>query len=548
MTTYVKLVKGATKIKMAPPKSKYVDPILLGTTQPGDFQEIMDALQHRINDSAWTVVYKALIVLHLLIRDGEKQVALNYLSGSYHTDQFFHINNNLMSQSTHSGDVKLLQKYSNYLKVRTQEFSKTKKDFVKDDYKSLRIVIDNSNHDSIHSALDQVDSLELQVEALIKVRFSSYELSNELFLYSFKLLVYDLLPLYNALNEGIITLLESFFELSHSEADTTLQLYKRFVTLTDIVVKYLKTAKNVGLRIPIIKHITTKLVESLEDHLTEDNRTHNTFNQDSTATTTALPAGTAKNGSLSSPSTFAQQRLDEIRKQKALLEQQLANQHVLLPSQTGSQLHNPFIPAENQVPVIPQQITNNPFIIQSIPQTVHQPVQVIPTLSSQPNLYAASSMPVLPQQGPAPILTSVSGTMAATPASTVIPTILSTTAQQKVTPSMTSTQNVLTLVPEQPAPLPTGSNNPFALNNMEKEIQSRQEVNPFSKANYTESNSEINNVVPNNISNNPFSLVNNTQGQQPQANGPFNQIVNPQYQTQIQQQPQIYNSISLIDL
>ncbi|KAK5782034.1 hypothetical protein RI543_000520 [Arxiozyma heterogenica] len=546
MTTYVKLVKGATKIKMAPPKSKYIDPILLGTTQSGDFQEIMDALQPRINDSAWTVVYKALIILHLLIRDGEKQVALDYLSESYHADQFFHINNNLMSQSTHSGDVKLLQKYSNYLKVRTQEFSKTKKDFVKEDYKTLRIVIDNNNHESIQSALDQVDSLELQVEALIKVRFTSYELSNELFLYSFKLLVYDLLPLYNALNEGIITLLESFFELSHSEADTTLQLYKRFVTLTDIVVKYLKTAKNVGLRIPIIKHITTKLVKSLQDHLAEDNRTHNTFNQDSTtATTTTVPTGIASSGALSSASTFAQQRLEEIRKQKALLEQQLANQHILLPSQTGSQSHNPFMTAENQMSFIPQQITNNPFVMQSTPQTIQQPIQVLPTPSVQPNLYTASSMPVLPQQDPISIVPSISTTMTQVP--TIIPTMTST-SQQIVTSNMTNTQNVPTFVPEQIPPLPTGSNNPFALNNIEKEIQSRQEINPFSKTNYTESNNEVNNKVPNNVSNNPFSLVNNPQGQQIQANGQVNQLTTSQYLTQTQQQPQIYNSISLIDL
>lgn len=547
MTTYVKLVKGATKIKMAPPKSKYIDPILLGTTQPGDFQEIMDALQPRINDSAWTVVYKALIILHLLIRDGEKQVALDYLSESYHADQFFHINNNLISQSTHSGDVKLLQKYSNYLKVRTQEFSKTKKDFVKEDYKTLRIIIDNSNHESIQFALDQVDSLELQVEALIKVRFTSYELSNELFLYSFKLLVYDLLPLYNALNEGIITLLESFFELSHSEADTTLQLYKRFVTLTDIVVKYLKTAKNVGLRIPIIKHITTKLVKSLEDHLAEDNKTHNTFNQDSTtATTTTVPTGIASSVALSSASTFAQQRLEEIRKQKALLEQQLANQHILLPSQTGSQSHNPFMTAENQMSFIPQQITNNPFVIQSTPQTIQQPIQVLPTPSAQPNLYTASSMPVLPQQDPISIVPSISTTMTQVP--TIIPTMTSTSQQQVVTSNMTNTQNIPTFVPEQVPPLPTGSNNPFALNNIEKEIQSRQEINPFSKTNYTESNNEVNNKVPNNVSNNPFSLVNNPQGQQMQANGQVNQFTNSQYLTQTQQQPQICNSISLIDL
>ena len=531
MTTYVKLVKGATKIKMAPPKSKYIDPILLGTTQQSDFQEIMDALQNRINDSAWTVVYKALIVLHLLIRDGERLVALNYLSGSYHTDQFFHINNNLSPrQSTHSNDVKLLHKYSNYLKVRTQEFSKIKKDFVKDDYKTLKIVIDSNDHKSIQFALDQVESLELQVDALVNVRFSSYELSNELFLYSFKLLVYDLLPLYNALNEGIITLLESFFEMSHSEADTTLQLYKKFVTLTDIVVKYLKTAKNAGLRIPVIKHLTTKLVKSLEDHLAEDNRTHNTFNQDEITSSKTNSNG----GTLSSASTFVQQRLEEIRKQKALLEQQLANQHVLLPSQTGSQSHNPFITTENQVSSIPQQTTNNPFM-QLAPQTIQQPAQMLPTSSLQPNLYGASSMPVLTQPGTTPVLTSVP--------TTVAPTM----TQQMITPNITTAQTVPNLGSEQLAPLPTGSNNPFSLNNIERSVQSRQEVNPFSKMNYPGTDNGINNTDPRNVSNNPFSLSNNIQGQQIQTNGHFNQFTNQQYQAQTQQQG-LYNGISLIDI
>lgn len=80
MTTYHRLVKGATKIKMAPPKTKYTDPILLGTTNERDFGEIVNALEERINDSAWTVVFKSLAVAHLMIRDGDKDIALKYFS------------------------------------------------------------------------------------------------------------------------------------------------------------------------------------------------------------------------------------------------------------------------------------------------------------------------------------------------------------------------------------------------------------------------------------------------------------------------------------
>ena len=49
MTTYFKLVKGATKIKSAPPKQKYLDPILLGTSNEEDFYEIVKGLDSRIN-------------------------------------------------------------------------------------------------------------------------------------------------------------------------------------------------------------------------------------------------------------------------------------------------------------------------------------------------------------------------------------------------------------------------------------------------------------------------------------------------------------------
>lgn len=39
-------------------------------------------LQTRIRDTTWTVTFKALIVAHLMIREGEPNVTLAYLSSS----------------------------------------------------------------------------------------------------------------------------------------------------------------------------------------------------------------------------------------------------------------------------------------------------------------------------------------------------------------------------------------------------------------------------------------------------------------------------------
>jgi phosphatidylinositol-binding clathrin assembly protein len=47
--------------------------------------EVFRALQHRLRDSTWTIVFKALIVVHLMLREGEPDVTLKYLASSPRT-------------------------------------------------------------------------------------------------------------------------------------------------------------------------------------------------------------------------------------------------------------------------------------------------------------------------------------------------------------------------------------------------------------------------------------------------------------------------------
>ena len=97
-----KAVKGATKIKVLPttilrgnktnqwgqfklaaPKSKYVEAIL-GATNGGEagVAEIFRTLQLRLRDSTWTIVFKSLIIVHLMIREGQADVTLRYIAES----------------------------------------------------------------------------------------------------------------------------------------------------------------------------------------------------------------------------------------------------------------------------------------------------------------------------------------------------------------------------------------------------------------------------------------------------------------------------------
>lgn len=592
MTTFVKTVKGATKIKMAPPKRKYLDPILMGTSNPQKFQEIVDALRTRVNDTAFTVVYKALCVIHLMIREGDDYVSIDYFSK--HLD-FFTLGP-VSDSGKNSGEVKLLEKYAVYLRTRCKEYRKFHIDYVKDGSSAVTAIISESRNDSsvMVTALDHVESLELQIAVLLKNKYAQGDLSNEMYLFAFKLLIFDLLALYNALNEEIISLLESFFELSHKNAQRTLELYKKFVALTEIVVKYLKVGKSVGLKIPIIKHITTKLVRSLEEHLKEDEVTHVTFNND------ADDNVTPSNGQDTNTDTtnLVQQRLGEIRRQKKELEEQLRNpqmivavtgtqqaQNSAVPAVSTPSSYNPFaspVPtsqtfgaaatfmAAPMVPNFGQQSTpvsaTNPFF-SSAPQSVTQtPVQG--ELQSQPQLSQPptfidpntqifgvtasqtgtnvglnvgqvsdmSSLPqsftpqqIMPQQQNQQFVQQQQQHPSLVPSATMPNLALANFQQQQqqsqrsITPSSLPYANTASNVGSNTQPLPsiqdwlppvpTGSKNPFSMENVKKQSEP-QENNPFSIKNYGEisngdraaSGSGTTGVLSN-PNNNPFSLA-----------------------------------------
>lgn len=67
--------------QLAPPKSKYIDHILVAThTGEAGVAEIFRTLHLRLRDSTWTVVFKALIVTHLMVREGQVNATLQYMA------------------------------------------------------------------------------------------------------------------------------------------------------------------------------------------------------------------------------------------------------------------------------------------------------------------------------------------------------------------------------------------------------------------------------------------------------------------------------------
>ncbi|KAF4553153.1 ANTH domain-containing protein [Elsinoe fawcettii] len=264
-STFEKSVKGATKIKLAPPKAKYVEHILLGTSSgEAGVAEVFRTLQNRLRDSTWTIVFKALIVVHLMIKDGTKDVTLSYLAANPRNRLALNSFTDVQTQGQN------IRRYSEYLLARTLAFADTKVDYCKvgalERMKSLSID---------KGLLRETGAIQDQIRALLKCDFFSRESENDIALMAFRLITQDLLDLYAAMNQAVMNVLSRYFELSRVDAERGITLYKTFTKQTDQVVRYLSIARSyenvTRLEIPNIKHAPTSLTKSLEEYLNDTN-------------------------------------------------------------------------------------------------------------------------------------------------------------------------------------------------------------------------------------------------------------------------------------
>ncbi|RKF55522.1 ENTH domain-containing protein [Golovinomyces cichoracearum] len=258
-SSFEKSVKGATKYKAAPPKSKYIEHILIAThSGEAGVAEIFRSLQYRLRDSTWTIVFKSLITIHLMIREGSPDVTLAYLAK----------HRNMLAISSFS-DVqtqgKNIRHYTTYLNERAKAFKETKCDFVRGATSRLeKLTVEKG-------LLRQTECVQHQITALLKCDVLDNEPENEITITVFRMLVLDLLSLFHTMNTGLIKILGYFFEMSKIDAERALSIYKNFIEQTDLVVQYLSVARQyeyqTRVQVPKLKHAPVNLGQQLEDYL-----------------------------------------------------------------------------------------------------------------------------------------------------------------------------------------------------------------------------------------------------------------------------------------
>ncbi|KAF8623226.1 hypothetical protein AX15_006461 [Amanita polypyramis BW_CC] len=307
MSSFDKTVKLACKPKAAPPKSKYLDPIIAATwADEGAVSDVCKALAPRFREPNAIVVFKALIVLHSMIRNGSTDNVLSYLSSS---DVL-----RLRNVSTGNWDgyaaPQNLQHYAIYLDTRIRAYRELKHDAIRvqaENNRDLRnsLSIEEDSHRSKKKRdlaktsnngpqrsktimgrklrsmtvekglLRETRIVQKMIDSLVECRFYLDELEDELTTTALRMLVKDLLILIQACNEGVINVLEHYFEMSHVDAKQALEVYRHFCKQTEFVDEYLGVAKKLqnllNVSIPNLKHAPVSLAGALQEYLDDPN-------------------------------------------------------------------------------------------------------------------------------------------------------------------------------------------------------------------------------------------------------------------------------------
>uniref|UniRef100_A0A8C3VAQ0 Synaptosome associated protein 91 n=1 Tax=Catharus ustulatus TaxID=91951 RepID=A0A8C3VAQ0_CATUS len=222
-----------------------------------------DTLFERATNSSWVVVFKALVTTHHLMVHGNERF-IQYLASR---NTLFNLSNFLDKSGSHGYDMStFIRRYSRYLNEKAFSYRQMAFDFARVK-KGAEGVMRTMAPEKL---LKSMPILQEQIDALLEFDVHPNELTNGVINAAFMLLFKDLIKLFACYNDGVINLLEKFFEMKKGQCKDALEIYKRFLTRMTRVSEFLKVAEQVGIDkgdIPDLTQAPSSLMETLEQHL-----------------------------------------------------------------------------------------------------------------------------------------------------------------------------------------------------------------------------------------------------------------------------------------
>ncbi|XP_042588623.1 phosphatidylinositol-binding clathrin assembly protein-like isoform X17 [Cyprinus carpio] len=313
-----KTVCKATTHEVMGPKKKHLDCLIQCTNEMNvNIPQLADTLFERTTNTSWVVVFKSLITTHHIMVYGNERF-VQYLASR---NTLFNLSNFLDKSGLQGYDMStFIRRYSRYLNEKAVSYRQVAFDFTKVK-RGADGVMRTMNTEKL---LKTIPIIQNQMDALLDFNVNANELTNGVINAAFMLLFKDAIRLFAAYNEGIINLLEKYFDMKKAQCKEGLDIYKKFLTRMTRISEFLKVAEQVGIDrgdIPDLSQFTvcapSSLLDALEQHLAslEGKKV-----KDSTAASRASTLSSAVSSLANTGISFT--KVDEREKQAALEEEQ----------------------------------------------------------------------------------------------------------------------------------------------------------------------------------------------------------------------------------
>ncbi|KAK9074548.1 hypothetical protein SSX86_007146 [Deinandra increscens subsp. villosa] len=276
----VAIVKATNHVER-PPKERQIRKILAATSavRPrADVQYCLGALIRRLAKTRnWTVALKTLIVIHRALREGDPSFREELLN--------FQQRGGVLQLSTFKDDSSPIawdcsawvRTYGIFLEERLECFK-----ILKYDIESERVPRPAQGEDKGYSRtrdldseklLEHLPSLQQLLYRLTACRPEGAAIGNYVVQYALALVLKESFKIYCAVNDGIINLIDKFFEMPRHEAIKALDIYKRAgnqaETLSDFyeICKGLQLARN--FQFPILREPPQSFLATMEEYIRE---------------------------------------------------------------------------------------------------------------------------------------------------------------------------------------------------------------------------------------------------------------------------------------